>query len=306
MYEFEAIGTHWWLERLDGGTFTDDIRESLERYTAEFDQRYSRFRDDSLVAELARTGKLSNPPKEMLDMLDYARKMFDVTDGAFTPSVGKDLEALGYGSSTSSAKTYKATNSPKSLKRLNLFSSERAQGGKVLGKKIGVASLRSFDEIVRWDEHTVIAPQGRMLDFGGFGKGWLIDEYVKILRDHGATQFIVNGGGDLYVQSETPVEFALEDPYDATKMIGSIKIQRGALAASSTIKRSWENDAGKQHHIIDPKTGKPSESGVVASFVIAETALIADVLATVLIIRPELESAMREKYSISSKLIARI
>lgn len=50
------------------------------------------------------------------------------------------------------------------------------------------------------------------------------------------------------------IKFALEDPHDSTKILGSIDIQRGALAASSILKRSWETSKGKQHHIIDPKT----------------------------------------------------
>ncbi len=285
MYEFEAIGTHWWLERLDGGSFTEDIKLALERYTAEFDQRYSRFRDDSLVAELARTGELLNPPAQMITMLNFCQEMFDATDGVFTPAVGNDLLALGYGRDISK-KTYDTTKLPKKLKRLNLFS-----------------SAERFDEMVQWNNDMVTVPQGYVLDIGGFGKGWLIDEYVKILHTHGVTQFIVNGGGDLYCQSETPVDFALEDPYDATKMIGSIQIQRGALAASSIVKRSWENGEGKQHHIIDPMTGKPSESNVVASFVTAKTALVADVIATVLIIRPDLNEKLREYYKVQTKLI---
>lgn len=33
----------------------------------------------------------------------------------------------------------------------------------------------------------------------------------------GVTSFIVNGGGDMYVQADESIEFALEDPYDPTK-----------------------------------------------------------------------------------------
>lgn len=270
MYEFDAIGTHWWLERLDGGELSSVIKDDLAIYTAEFDRRYSRFRGDSLVLELARAGVLKDPPLEMLDMLRVASEFTEATDGSFSLFVGNALQDLGYG-----------INSPKKLKRLNLFSGVRAEGKEVRVEK------------------------GVVLDFGGLGKGWLIDQYVEILRKHGVKQFIVNGGGDLYVQSDEPVECALEVPYDSSKMIGTVRLKRGALAASSTVKRAWKNSGGEQHHIIDPATGKPSNSDIVASFITAETALVADVLATVLIIRPELETSLQLRYRAQTKLVQR-
>ena len=86
-------------------------------------------------------------------------------------------------------------------------------------------------------------------------------------------------------------------------MIGKVKISRGALAASSTMKRYWQNSAGKQHHIINPSTHSPSDSGIVASFVLAKTALIADSLATALIISPGLNLRLQELYSVESMLV---
>lgn len=285
MYEFDAIGTHWWLENLDGGTFSEDIKQSLEQYTTEFDRRYSRFRDDSLIAQLAFTGRLERPPQEMLDMIDFVYEMHAITKGVFTPLVGNHLQALGYGRITLE-KPSNTNKTPNKLKKFNLSS---------LGEHL--------DEIVRWNTNVVTVPKGCVLDFGGFGKGWLIDEYVKIIQKYGVMRFIVNGGGDLYCQSDRPIKFALEDPHDSTKILGSIDIQRGALAASSILKRSWETSKGKQHHIIDPKTRKPSNSTVVASFVTAKTALVADALATVLIIRPELEGALQQRYNAKVELV---
>lgn len=270
MYEFEAIGTHWWLERLDGGEFTPDVQQAIIDYTAEFDRRYSRFRDDSLVAELALGGRLQNPPVEMISMLEYAKELSETSDGAFSLLVGNTLQSIGYGQPLNHVRT-------------------------VLTK------LDSNGVI--WGEGEVRVPKRTMLDFGGFGKGWMIDEYVRILRDHGAKEFIVNGGGDLYVQASKPISFALEHPYNPKLKIGDIKIQKGALAASSTTKRAWKRRGKMLHHIIDPATGKPSETDIVATFVCAHTALVADSLATILIIRPDLEESLETRYNAETLLI---
>jgi thiamine biosynthesis lipoprotein len=268
-YEFEAIGTHWWLERLDGGKFDDAVRKALRAYTAEFDQRYSRFRDDSLIARLAEEGRLRSMPAEMFAMLTFASKLYDDTDGVFSPLVGNTLQTLGY------------------------------------GKLASETGLTSEESGLSWNRRSIRVQKGTILDFGGFGKGWLIDEYAKILRKNGVKEFIVNGGGDLYVEASKPISFALEHPYDPSLKIGDIKIQKGALAASSTVKRAWKQGRETYHHIIDPATGKPAESNVVATFVCAHTALVADSLATVLIIRPELRWRLEEEYNAETALITK-
>lgn len=271
MHEFDAIGTHWWLERLDGGEFDDATKQALADYTLLFDQRYSRFRNDSLVAQLSRDGELHNPPQEMLDMLDFAQELTDASDGAFSLLVGNQLQQLGYGKPFITARTVLAVN---------------RQG-------------------LQWNHKGVRVAKGTVLDFGGLGKGWLIDEYAKILRTHGVKEFIVNGGGDLYVDASEPISFALEHPYDPTLKIGDIKIQKGALAASSTVKRAWKKGRKTLHHIIDPTTGKPSDTGIVATFVCAHTALVADALATILVIRPDLKESLERRYNAETLLVNR-
>ena len=259
MYEFDAIGTHWWIEPLDGQRIGHACRDEIEHYTAEFDRRYSRFRDDSLVATLARQGVLVSPPTELLQLLDRTREFHETTDGVFDVLVGNDLERLGYGRVAHDAP---GPQKPK----------------------------------LSWDKHRVTVTKGTVIDFGGLGKGWLIDQYARLLRRHGVAQFIVNGGGDLYVSSKQPVKIALEHPHNANKQVGQTLIRQGALAASSVVKRAWKQVQTERHHIIDPATGMPSHSPVVASFVRADTALVADVLATVLLIRPKLEQPLSQAY----------
>ena len=270
-YEFEAIGTPWWLERLDGNEFDEPTKRALRAYADEFDRRYSRFRDDSLIAELAENGVVRRIPTELFRMLNFASALYNDTDGVFTPLVGGALQRLGY--------------------------------GKLQGTISAGTNLSSKDSGLAWNKRSVRVNKGVVLDFGGFGKGWLIDEYAKILRRHKVKEFIINGGGDLYVQASEPISFALEHPYNPTLKIGDIRIQKGALAASSTVKRAWDHNGQRQHHIIDPATGKSSDSDVVASFVCAHTALVADSLATVLIIRPELRTKLETLYNVETALI---
>ena len=250
--------------------FTPALIDEMTSIREEFDRRYSRFRDDSLVAELCRTGRLDNPPHEFVDMMDFAKKMHEVSEGAFSLGVGPRLHALGYG--------------------------KRAHGG---------AIDREMWRHITYTRQRVTIPRGLILDFGGQGKGWLIDLFVQCMRKHHIDQFIINGGGDLYAQSQQQVEFALEHPTDSAKMIGAVHLQNSALAASSTIKRRWEHDGATHHHIIDPETSESSDTAVVASYVIASTGLIADTMATILILRPELEQKLKQEFNLQTILITK-
>lgn len=268
LFEFDAIGTHWWIEPLDIPSLPLRIQNAII-YTAEqFNRDYSRFREDSLITKLSQEGIIRNPPQEMLHMLDFAQEMAIASEGVFCLSVGNTLHSLGYG--------------------------KRRHGRK---------ALRDEWQHIRYDTTAVTVPKGTILDFGGFGKGWLIDTFARILTMHGCKEFIINGGGDLYVASHKPIEFALEDPYNPRQKIGQTTITTGALAVSNTVKRAWQHKGSLHHHIIDPRTDASAQTGTVAAYVRASTALIADTLATICILRPDIATELCRYYDAKVLLV---
>lgn len=269
-FVFDSIGSRFWLERLDGGYFSTGLKDDILRYANEFDNAYSRFKDDSLVAQLARHGILHNPTPELVSMLEFSKQMYLASGGAFNITVGATLHKFGYGS--------------------------RARGGELIADP--------WSEIT-WDAAKVVSPKGLMLDFGGFGKGWMIDTIAGILRAADINQFIVNGGGDLYVQNDSPVDFALENPQKPGTALRGVMLQKGALAGSDMVKRTWKDGKLTKHHIIDPDLQDSSNGGIIASYVIAETALLADTMATIMILRPSLKDELEAAYHFSSILITK-
>jgi len=265
--EFESLGTHWWIEVLDDLDDTKVEAAILQRVRA-FHDDYSRFIPESLIGRLNRYKTLKNPPAELLDMFTFARDISRATKGIFNISVGSTLGQLGYGTADKKSKVH-----------------------------------RDLWSHVRFSNSLVTIPADVEIDLGGFGKGWIIDEIGTILRAHGHDHFVINGGGDILVSAPGPIELALEHPLDDTQMIGTTRITKGALAASSTKKRVWEQGDASYHHIIDPRTQLPSESDVVATYVRAESALIADTLATVLVIDPSQDQSLSDKYSLKTILI---
>jgi thiamine biosynthesis lipoprotein len=247
--QLDALGTHWWIETI-AQEIKDDDSAAVTAYISKFENDYSRFRPSSLLGTLNDTKLLLSPPAELIAMLRFGLDMYDQTDGLFNMSVGARLEQLGYGRTSD-------------------------------------ADARMSDDLAHdidlSDTSVSLQPHVR-LDFGGFGKGWLIDALGRLLQARGYNNFLINGGGDILVRSEEPEEITIEHPYDQTQGIGVVSIKSGSIAASSGQKRTWKQPSGaSSHHIIHPASGEPG--GTAASVHVAgPTALLADTLSTVMLL----------------------
>lgn len=243
---FDALGTRWNV-RTDiplGAGLVDRLIARAE----EFDATYSRFRPDSLISRFAATGGTCALPGDAAPLLDWYRRLYDATGGAVTPLVGGALEHLGY------------------------------DPGYSLVRRAGAACVPVWDDVLRVEGSVLTSTQPLLVDLGGAGKGYLVDLLGQLLDEVGVDRYLVDGSGDLRHRGPGVVRVGLESPHDPTKAIGVARLSGRALCASATNRRRWGEGL---HHIIDPVTGEPV-NGVLATWVIADSALMADGLATAL------------------------
>src|SRR6188768_439775 len=106
-----------------------------------------------------------------------------------------------------------------------------------------------------------------LIDVGAAGKGYLVDLVGELLHE---------GGIHTYVIEATAV--ALEHPFDPSMAIGEVTLADRSICASGSNRRVWGEGL---HHILDGRTGEPTRD-VIATWAIADTALLADGLATAL------------------------
>ncbi len=90
-------------------------------------------------------------------------------------------------------------------------------------------------------------PPGLRLDLNGVVKALAVDEAAASLHGDG----FVSAGGDLAVRG--PVDVGLPGG-------GAVRLVRGGLATSGVVSRRWRRGGEEQHHLIDPRTGRPSRS----------------------------------------------
>lgn len=243
--QFDAIGAPWQIDTAQ--PLNAEVETAVHARIDRFDRTYSRFRDDSLVSTIARTPGNYPFPADAPPLFELYRRLYDATNGAMSPLVGRALEELGYDRTYSLRPTATRTRIPE------------------------------WHEALSWNgtELTTLTPA--VLDVGAAGKGYLVDLVAAELREHGISASTVDASGDILHRGETPLRVALEHPLDTSKAIGVVSIQNQAICASAPNRRAW---AGL-HHILDARTGQPTDR-VIATWAIAATALEADGLATAL------------------------
>ena len=124
---------------------------------------------------------------------------------------------------------------------------------------------------------------GAGLDLGGIAKGMAVDAALTVLAAMGFRSAAVEAGGDLAVLGLPPGLAAWPTAVDAGDGGAQpvVDLRRGALATSTVLRRRWRRSGAVSHHLIDPGTGLPSASVVVAATVAAPTCELAEVAAKV-------------------------
>jgi FAD:protein FMN transferase len=122
-------------------------------------------------------------------------------------------------------------------------------------------------------------PPGLELDLGGSVKGWAADFVAARLARHG--RCAVDCGGDLRLVAGSGAPWEVRVRHPLTGAIAhTLRVHAGGVATSGIDARLWERPDGEfAHHLIDPATGTPAWTGLVAATALAPTALEAEALA---------------------------
>jgi thiamine biosynthesis lipoprotein len=227
------------------GTDLDRARAWLERYEA----RLSRFRPDSELSELNADPRPVVPASALLrEAIRAALWAARRTGGLVDPTLGADIARAGY------TRTLRG-HRPPALRPRPSAPAAPGHGW----RRVRVSS----DAIER--------PPGIALDTGGTGKGLAADHLAWLV---GGT---ADCGGDVRVLGTREVHVLHPLTRETCQVL---RITDGACATSGIDRRLWERPDGTlAHHLLDPATGEPAWTGVIAATALAPTALEAEALA---------------------------
>lgn len=133
-----------------------------------------------------------------------------------------------------------------------------------------------------------LGKEGMAIDLGGIAKGYATDRIVEIFKENGVESGFFSLGGNVYLighkENGDKWKTALANPLTADNYVGMIKGTDTSIITSGGYQRYFEEDGKKYHHIIDPSTGYPAESGLVSVTIICASGAKGDCLSTALFI----------------------
>jgi FAD:protein FMN transferase len=219
------------------------------------EQKFSRYRDDSVIAGIHRQrGTSITVDAETASLLDFAEHCYRSSEGLFDITSGV-LREVWY-----------------------FDGSDRVPGPTEVGR---VLPLVGFSK-VKWKAPRLLLPVGMEIDFGGFGKEYAVDRAYGLLAARRAGPFLVNFGGDLRSNHRPPGgrwQIGIERPESDRDAALLLELDHGALATSGDSKRFLLKDGVRYGHVLDPRTGWPvpgaPRSVTVAASSCTEAGLIA-------------------------------
>jgi thiamine biosynthesis lipoprotein len=239
--------------------------EAARRVFAVFDDVDAQFSNYKPESELSRlnASAVQEPfacSDRMWELLTAARQAYKISDGGFDISAGPLMKLWGF---------YK--------RRAELPAPDEIT--EVL-EAVGLDRV-VFDDTART---VFFTRDGVMLDLGGIAKGYAIDLAIAAVRDLGVDSGVIDLGGNLYCLSIPPPDrllynVGIRNPRDAEGILGTVPVRDAAVAGSGDYERFVDIGERRICHIMDPRTGQPTE-GMAHVSVVASTAMNADILST--------------------------
>lgn len=270
----------------------EEVEQALDEVQSLFEESeetMSRFRPESELSRLNRSaGRPFVASPTLFQVISDAISWSYATGGVFDPTLLRAMVNAGYDRSFEELPAVSAGNAP-----VGGVASKAYINGNRLSERpwqfagsgaVATLSVPGWTR-VRLDRstRTIVMPPEAGIDLGGIGKGWTVDRAVDLLRHFG--DFAVDAGGDLYVGGTLwdggPWTVGVQDPFFLDRDLLTLVARDRAVATSTIMRRRWNLDGNPQHHLIDPRTGRPSESGVVSATVLADSVASAEILAKV-------------------------
>lgn len=261
---FRAMGTDCQLiyrapSRKQGAAF----RDAAVAWVAEFERKYSRYREDSLISCINRSSNEWMPADaEMESMFALCDHYHWSTGGVFDPTALPLQRLWNWQAETPrlpSDEEIAAT-----LRLVGWHKVERRPGG------------------VRLPE------AGMAIDLGGIGKEYAVDRVFEQSRPFGINDILIDFGRDVRGGGQAPQggpwRVGLEHPSDVGRCWGGVRMSNRAVTTSGDYLRGFEFEGRRYSHIIDPRTGRPIDNGCHSASVIAPSCTEAGVLSTAALI----------------------
>jgi len=285
------MGTEFLIKVIDlpEGLALVRLDEDVNRLLRDIDARMSTYREDSELSRFnaAKTTEWFPVSYDMIEVIDHALQVSQMTDGAFDITVGPLVNLWGFG----------PDQHPDRVPTAERIESEMARVG------YQYIHLREDPPALKKDREDIY------LDLSALAKGYAVDRVADYLEGLGITDYMVEVGGELRLKGHnergTPWRIAVERPSPGMRDIFSVmQLDDMAVATSGDYRNYFEQDGQRYSHTIDPRNGRPIDHRLASVTVIAESSMHADALATALMVAgPEKGGRLAEQHGMAAYFI---
>ena len=229
----------------------------------ELDQMLSTGKENSEVSQLnnKKTLKLSS---DVGNIMERSLEIYKSTNGVFNPAIYPVMQAWGF-----DTKKYKIPSKELLEKTLKNINADEIK----YDKKSNIAILKN---------------KKMKVDFGGIAKGYTSASVMEIFKECGVTSGLVSLGGNVQALGSkidgSSWKVAVQNPDSEENYLGVLSIKDKAVITSGGYERYFEKNGKVYHHIIDPSTGYPVNSGLKSVTIVSNDGTLADGLCTSLFI----------------------
>jgi len=260
------------LDKLLGRSKAEKAMDEIEKRWREIESILSVYDKSAEAYRLNKYGHLENASDELIYVLEQSLYYYNITGGAFDITVQPLVDLWSAG----------------------LWQKSKEDQEEAIRNAMNLVGANK----IRIEGRTISMPEGMRLTFGGIGKGYALDEAVKILKEHGVGNALIRLGGQecclgINPDSGLPWRIGLTNPDNTSQRITIFAISNVSISTSGNYERYFNPDKSV-HHIIDPRTGF-SASPCISTTIIADNATAADALSTsVFVLGPEAGLSLME------------
>lgn len=186
------------------------------------------------------------------------------TDGAYDPTTAPLSDLWGIGTETAAVPTQDAIDA--------------------------ALTHVGWRNVVLLPDHQIQLQNGAQLDLGGIGKGWATDHVAALCGQADEVSVLAQLGGNILGYGANPTaqdglwSVGVADPDNTAEVIAVVRVQGQSVVTSGDYERFFEQDGRRYHHIFDPATGRPADSGLRSVTVVDADSSRADALTTALFV----------------------
>jgi FAD:protein FMN transferase len=258
------MGTYVTITARESGKSKDELTKAVSDAFAEItkvDELMSTYKRESNLSKINWLSGVTpvQADQEVIDNVEKAIYIGDMTDGAFDVTVGPVVHAWKIGSEQARLPSMDEIN-----KALALVGYKNI----VIDKKAGTVFIKK---------------QGGAIDLGGIAKGYASDKAVDSFKKSGIKGGIVAVAGDVKVfglrPDGKPWGVGIQHPRKEGELMAELPVTDAAVSTSGDYERYFIKDGVRYHHIMDPKTGYPAR-GLMSVTVLSKDSWLSDSMAT--------------------------